>query len=61
MRDITFCSSFDCPSKDCQIKITNNKFEPHELISMADFSGVCRYYIGQVLMSVEKEAEGKDG
>lgn len=53
MRDITFCASPDCPSKDCKIKIQNNKFQPKEIISMADFSGVCRYYIGWVLAKIE--------
>lgn len=56
MRDVTFCTSLDCPSKDCKIRITNNKFEPHEIISMADFSGVCRYYIGWLLIHEEEKA-----
>ena len=46
MKDITYCASVDCPSKDCKIKILNNKFEPDEVVSMADFSETCRYYIG---------------
>jgi len=53
MRDITYCASTDCPSTDCKVKIQNNKFQPGEIISMADFSGVCRYYIGWVLAQIE--------
>lgn len=52
-RDITFCSSTDCPSAECKIKLSNNKFEPHTIISIADFSGVCRFYIGWLLAGVE--------
>lgn len=55
MKDITYCSSFDCPSTECKIKILNNKFEPGEIISMADFSGVCRFYIGCILQDLEEE------
>lgn len=54
-RDITFCSSPDCPSTECKIKLSNNKFEPHEIISMADFSGVCRFYIGCLLADIEEQ------
>lgn len=57
MKDITFCSSTDCPSKDCRIKLLNNKFDPGEIISMADYSGVCRYYIGWLVAELG-EAEG---
>ena len=57
MRDITYCSSADCPSKDCKIKIKNNKFQPGEIISMADFSGTCRYYIGWILKGIESGEE----
>ena len=60
MRDITYCSSTDCPSKECRIKILNNKFQPGELISMADFSGVCRFYIGWLLDKVDSPAEKGD-
>ena len=57
MRDITFCASVDCPSKDCKIKVLNNKFQPGEIVSMADFSGVCRYYIGYLIDKIEGEQE----
>lgn len=44
MNDITYCTSADCPSKDCKIKLLNNKFQPGELISMADLSDECPDY-----------------
>lgn len=53
MNDITWCVSKDCPSKDCKIHISKCKARPDELISMADFSGTCRYYIAWVLEKVE--------
>ena len=55
MKDITYCASKDCPSKECRIKIGNNHFEPYEIISMADFSGVCRYYIGWLVDKITVE------
>lgn len=55
VKDITYCASKDCPSTECKIKISNNHFEPHEVISMADFSGVCRFYIGWLVSEIEKE------
>ncbi len=55
MKDITYCSSTDCPSKECKIKVLNNKFEPGTIISMADFSGTCRFYIGWMLDQITEE------
>jgi len=52
MKDITYCTSTDCPSKDCKLKLLNNKFPPGTILSMADFSGVCRYYIGWLVYEV---------
>ena len=54
-KDITYCSSKDCPSKDCERKISNNHFEDGELISVSDLSGVCRYYIGWLASKVEND------
>ena len=54
MKDITYCSSLDCPSEECKIKVTNNKFQPGDIISMADFSGVCRFYIGWLVAEIEE-------
>ncbi len=54
MKDITYCSSTDCPSRECKIKVLNNKFEPGEIISMADFSRTCRFYIGWLINRIEE-------
>ena len=56
-KDITYCASADCPSKECRIKVDNNTFRPGEIISMADFSGVCRFYIGWLVDLVSGEEE----
>ena len=53
MKDITYCASTDCPSTECRIRIKNTHFPPGTVISMADFSGVCRFYIGWVLSKIE--------
>lgn len=55
MKDITYCASTDCPSTDCKIKLCNNKFKAGDIISMADFSGVCRFYIGWLVSEIEEE------
>ena len=54
MRDITYCTSTDCPSTECKIKVLNNKFQPGAVISMADFSGTCRFYIGWLLDKIRE-------
>ena len=53
--DITFCNADDCPSEDCRIKVANNLFPPHTPISIADFRGECRYYVGCALCEREVE------
>ena len=55
MKDITYCTSVACPSKDCKIKLLNNKFPPGTILSMADFSGQCRFYIGWLVDEMEEE------
>ena len=57
MKDLTYCTSTDCPSKECKIKLLNNKFQPGEIISMADFSGTCRFYIGWLVSEIEEGGE----
>lgn len=57
MKDITYCSNIDCPSKDCERKPKHNEFKEGDVISVADFGGVCQYYIGWLLAKVEKEVE----
>lgn len=61
MRDVTFCCTADCPSTECKVSVKNNKFQPGELCSMADFgnSGYCRFYEGWELWKMEGN-NGKD-
>lgn len=58
MTDITWCASPDCVIK-CERHITRCNAEPNELVSIADFSGVCRMYIGHIVESII-EAEVKE-
>lgn len=55
MRDVTFCCTADCPSTECKVSVKNNRFEPGELISIADFGngGECRFYDGWTLWKWE--------
>lgn len=55
MKDITYCTSVACPSKECKIKLSNNKFPPGTILSVADFSGQCRFYIGWLVDEAEEE------
>ena len=61
MKDITYCTSTACPSKECRIKIANNSFQPGENISMADFSGTCRFYIGWMVDKIKAEEASAKG
>lgn len=53
MKDITYCTSVACPSTDCKIKLKNNDIPSGTIISIADFSGTCRFYIGWILSEIE--------
>lgn len=53
MKDVTYCASVDCPSTECKIKLKNNDIPDGTIISMADFSGTCRFYIGWLLEKIE--------
>lgn len=57
MNDITWCTSTDCPSKDCKIKLLTHKFPAGTVLSMADFSGTCRYYIGWLVQTIEDSTD----
>lgn len=58
MKDITYCSATDCTNRKCERHATNLKGMPKdETVSVADFAGVCRYYIGQI---VERMKEGRE-
>ena len=57
-KDITWCTSPDCKEK-CKYHISNyvsknpSPVRKKEMVSIADFSGVCREYIRQVLDEVK--------
>ena len=54
--DITFCSYKDCPLTDCERHLINVKQPyPKGYISISDFSGICRDYIGYLVDEIEKE------
>ena len=58
--DVTYCAYKDCPFKDCESHLTHTKrFPIGTMISVADYSGTCRRYIGWVVDKVSKEE--KDG
>ena len=54
MTDITWCASPDCVIK-CDRHITRCDADPNVLVSTADFSGVCRTYIGKVVDEVKND------
>jgi hypothetical protein len=50
MGDITYCSCIVCVNKECERHLSNLlKLEKTQVVSIADFSGVCRDYIGQLV------------
>ena len=53
MKDVTYCVSSDCPSTECKLKLKNNDIPAGTIISMADFSGTCRFYVGWLLEKIE--------
>ena len=46
MKNITYCTAIECPSTECRIKVSNNHFSSNDYVSVADYAGVCRFYIG---------------
>lgn len=49
-RDITYCSNEDCPFEDCIRHMAQLADEPKPvIISIANFGGVCRQYIGSIV------------
>lgn len=60
MADITYCSNKDCLNTDCERHPFSLLDETARFVSIADFSGVCRDYIHQALIEVERnEQEGE--
>ena len=54
MADMTYCISKDCETK-CYRHLSNYNFPAGTIISISDFSGICRAYIQEVLEEVEKK------
>ena len=60
MIKITYCSNADCPYEDCYKHLTKIKRldkEKNPYVRMADFSGVCRKYIGYLVDKIFDEQE----
>ena len=55
MSDVTWCSAQDCPSKECPLKL--DKCKTIGIISIADFSGVCRCYEAFALAGMLEDKE----
>lgn len=52
--DITFCDTADCPFTECMRHSENLKGkDKHTIVSMANFGGVCRKYIGWLVLNTE--------
>lgn len=52
MADITYCVNSDCPFKDCErhlSKIAEAQKEGKSYVSVANYDGVCREYIGYLV------------
>lgn len=53
MADITYCSCVECLNKDCERHPSKlYTLKNTQVVSIADFSGVCRDYIAQVVDAV---------
>lgn len=50
VRDITYCANDDCPFVDCIRNLKQLSGESESIIiSLANFGGVCRQYIGYLV------------
>ena len=58
MADMTYCVRADCLDTECERHPTKISNETGQFISIADFGGVCREYLYQVLVSVSKRTDG---
>ena len=60
MADITYCINGQCPFKDCErhpSKISKAAIQGAEYVSVANFDGVCRRYISNL---VDEQKEGTE-
>lgn len=53
MADITYCSCVECINKECERHPCHlGKLKDTQAVSIANFGGVCRDYIAQVVDAV---------
>ena len=60
MADITYCINKQCPFKKCErhpSKIAEAAIQGRGYVSVANFDGVCRKYIGHLVDEVERGEE----
>lgn len=53
--DITYCAAGDCSNKECERHLERLEGYGKNYVSIANFSGICRYYIAEVLRKIEEE------
>lgn len=46
---ITYCSNSRCPFTDCEKHLNKISHQVGSVVGLADFSGVCRDYIGYLV------------
>lgn len=60
MADITYCINKQCPFEECERhpgKIAEAAMKGRGYVSVANFDGVCRKYIGYLVDEAERGAE----
>lgn len=53
--DITFCIYAGCPFKDCESHLTHLEKQTNRTVSISDFRGTCRRYIGLLVDELSEE------
>ena len=64
MADITYCTNKDCPFKKCErhySKASRAALIGTGYVSVADYSGVCREYIGYLVDKSSKKGGTDNG
>ncbi len=58
VRDITYCANESCPFSDCLRNLEQLRGENGSvIISLADFGGVCRRYLGHLVGEISEESD----
>ena len=58
MADITYCDNTDCPNKKCDrhpTKISRAAIDGRGYVSVANFGGTCRWYLGYLLEKIQND------